>query len=125
MLAAALFAATAMLAGCSFQNRYEREADKITRAVIADDMRPVIGDFAPSIRGEITRVRVAELSDEFAAQGKYEGLKEDDRNCRPGYHCFDVRFAKAPYREILQMNDQGKVTAWFAHMGAPGTPLGT
>lgn len=103
------------LAGCSFQNRYEKEADKITRAVIADDMQPLQADFTPAISQQITRIKVVELSDELAAQGKYQGLKENPQDCAPGYHCFDVKFEKRPYREWLQIDDTGKVSGWRIH----------
>ena len=46
------------LFGCSFQNKNEREADKITRAVIANDLAPVKGDIAPGVT--IPRVKVAD-----------------------------------------------------------------
>ncbi len=114
LLALGLIALT--LAGCSFQNKYEKEADKITRAVIANDMGPVQGDFTPAVSQQITRVKVAELSDELAGLGKYQGLKENPAACTPsGYHCFDVKFEKRPYREWLQMDDTGKVSVWRIH----------
>ena len=103
------------LAGCSFQNKNEREADKITRAVIANDMSGVVDDFDPAIRSQITRVKVAQLSDELNAQGKYEGLKENDANCRTGYVCFDAAFEKRPYHEVMKVGSDGKVQAWSTH----------
>jgi hypothetical protein len=115
--------ALAVLGGCASHNKYETEADKITRAVIANDMTPVASDFAPAISGQLTRVRVAELSDELNAQGAYKGLKEDDQNCAPAAHCFDVTFEKRAYREALALDDNGKVTAWRVHMGDAGSAL--
>lgn len=105
------------LAACAFQNRNEREADKITRAVIENNMAPVMGDFDPAIKGQITRVRVAELSDELSQQGAYQGLKQvTDTWCnRPGYLCFDVNFAKHPYHEVMKVGSDGKVQYWWIH----------
>src|SRR5690348_2817009 len=72
-LAAALAALSlATLAGCGGQNKNEREADKITRAIVANDVSPVMKDFDPTIKGQITRVRVAELSDQLNADGPYQ-----------------------------------------------------
>lgn len=105
----------AALAGCSGQNRNEREADKITQAVLHNDMSPVMGDFDPAIKGEITRVRVAELSDELHDQGAYKGLKQTTVWCKTGYVCFDVSFAKRPYREIMKVGSDGKVQYWWMH----------
>ncbi len=111
------------LAGCASHNKYEKEADKLTRAVVANDMSAVASDFAPSMQGQVTRVKVAQLSDELNAQGAYKSLKENDQNCPPTAHCFDVTFAKSSYREALSLDDNGKVTAWRLHAGAPGTAL--
>ncbi len=116
----ALALAALSLTACSFQNKNEREADKITRAVMNNNVAPVMGDFAPSIKGQITRVRVAELSDELADQGSYEGLKQTTTWCRTGYLCFDVKFAKRPYHEIMQVGSDGKVQYWWIH-AAPQT----
>ncbi len=108
--AAALLCATVLLSACSFENKYEREADKITHAVMQNDLTPVKNDIAPGLN--ISRVKVAEWSDELNDQGKLESIKENDTNCDPGFHCFDVKFEKHMYREQLAMDDQGKVTQW-------------
>src|ERR1700685_2779556 len=82
--AAALLCATVLLAACSFENKYEREADKITHAVMQNDLTPVKNDIAPGLN--ISRVKVAEWSDELNDQGKLESIKENDTNCDPGLH---------------------------------------
>lgn len=110
---AALLAMTAalFLAGCSFENKYEREADKITRAVMSNDLTPVKNDIAPGVN--ISRVKIAEYSDELSAQGKLESIKETTPcQAGPGFHCFIVKFAKRSYLEDLAMDDRGKVTQW-------------
>jgi hypothetical protein len=104
-----LVCAALILAGCSFENKYEREADKITRAVMNNDLAPVKNDIAPGVN--ISRVQIAEYSDELNAQGKLESIKETTP-CEPGSHCFVVKFAKRSYLEELAMDDQGKVTKW-------------
>ena len=106
------------LAACA-GNRNEAEADKITRAVIGNNVSPVMGDFDPAIKGQITRVRVAELSDELNAQGAYQGLKQTTSWCRPGYLCFDVKFAKRPYHEIMKVGSDGKVQYWWIRAAQP------
>lgn len=107
-------AAALVLASCG-RNGNEQVADRITRAVIANDMTPVVNDFDPSIRGQLTRVRVAELSDELNAQGAYEGLKPDTSWCRTGYLCYDVAFKNRPYREVMRVDSDGKVNYWWIH----------
>ncbi|HEY8312939.1 MAG TPA: hypothetical protein VIG51_02090 [Candidatus Baltobacteraceae bacterium] len=119
----ALCCALAALTGCASHNKYENEADKLTKAIVANDMTAVANDFAPSMQGQITRVKVAQLSDELNAQGAYKSIKENDQNCMPAAHCFDVTFEKNAYREVLTLDDHNKVTAWRIHMGAAGTAL--
>lgn len=115
---AALAAASValVLAGCSFQNKNEREADKITHAVINNDLGPVKNDLSPGT--QITRVKVAAWSDELNAQGKYLSIKEA-KTCDPGWHCFDVKFEKHAYTERMRLDENGKVTNWSFHMAMP------
>ncbi len=115
MLVAIAVAVT--LAGCSFQNKYEREADKITRAVMNNDMSPLKNDIAPNLT--ISRVKIAAWSDELDAQGKLESIKENPKcDAGPGWHCFDVKFEKHNYLETMSMDDRGKVTGWTFHMAS-------
>jgi hypothetical protein len=107
-------AALVFLAGCSFQNKYEREADKVTKAVISNDLGPVRDDIDPNVH--ITRVQVAQWSDELSAQGKLESVKEVTSDCTPGWHCFQVKFEKRDYLESLRYNEQGKIVDWRFHM---------
>ncbi|MBV8285198.1 MAG: hypothetical protein JO241_05175 [Candidatus Eremiobacteraeota bacterium] len=102
------------LAGCSFQNKYESEADKITQAVIHNDLSPVRDDIDPNVH--ITRVQVAQWSDELSAQGKLQSVKEITQDCTPGWHCFLVKFDKHNYLESLRYNEQGKIVDWRFHM---------
>ncbi len=108
------FAVTATLAGCSFQNKNEREAERITRAVVDNNLKPVEDDIAKGVA--ITRVKVAEWSDELSTQGKLLSIKETKDNCSVGWHCFDVRFEKRHYIERLRYDENGKVVNWNFHM---------
>jgi len=111
--------AAAGLAACSFQNKYEREADDITRAVMNNDLRPVSGQIAPGVN--IPRVKIAEWSDELNAQGKLLSLKEVTTNCDPGWHCFEVKFEKHAYLERMRLDENGKVVNWTFKMAQ--TPM--
>lgn len=103
------------LAACSGQNRNEREADSITRAIVNNNVSPVMKDFDPAIKGQLTRVRVAELSDQLNADGPYQGLKQDPKAqwCKTGYLCFNADFAKRKYHEFMLLGSDGKVTSWW------------
>ena len=109
-----LATAFAALADCSFQNRNEREAQRITQAVIDNNLQPVAGDIAKGV--PITRVKVAEWSDELNSQGKLISVKETTANCAPGWHCFNVKFQKHDYLERLRFDENGKVVNWEFHM---------
>jgi hypothetical protein len=109
-----VFAAALLLAACSFQNRDEREAQRITNAVIANDFKPIQNDIGKGI--EITRVQIAQWSDELNAQGKLLSVKESSENCEPGWHCFVVRFQKHTYVEHMRFDENGKVVNWDFHM---------
>jgi hypothetical protein len=114
-----LIGAVGTLAGCSFQNRNEREAERITHAVIDNDLKPVQNDIAKGIT--ITRVQVAQWSDELSGQGKLLSLKETPAGCAPGWHCFDVKFEKHEYRERMRFDENGKVVNWDFHMAPAAT----
>lgn len=102
------------LASCSFGNGHERLADAITRAVIANDLSPVMNRLDPKIEGALSRVRVAEFSDELASQGAYEGLKPVSGSwCPQGTLCFDAQFENGTYREVMKLEKNGKVRYWW------------
>ena len=103
-----------LVAACSFENRYEREADRITHAVMDGNLGPVQNDIAKGIN--VSRVQVAEWSDELNAQGKLISVKEVTANCSPGWHCFDLKFEKREYVEKMRFDENGKVVDWQFHM---------
>lgn len=104
-----LFALLGVVAACSFQNKYERQAEDITKAMMNNDLRPVQNEIAPNIH--ITRVQVAEAADELGSQGRLLSVKENTQ-CDPGLHCFDVKFEKRSYTERMRLDENGKVVAW-------------
>ena len=109
-----LIALLMLLTACSYQNGRERVADSITRAVIGNDLSPVMNRLDPSIEGELTRVRVAQLSDELSAQGPYQGLKQTSGSwCPQGVLCFDVQFQNGTYHELMKLAKDGKVRYWW------------
>jgi hypothetical protein len=113
----AIILAAALLAGCSFQNKYEREAEKMTRAAMNNDLGPVQNDIAKGIH--ISRVQVAEWSDELSEQGPLRSVKETTEGCTPGWHCFNVKFDKHDYTERMRFDEEGKVVDWRFHL-VPG-----
>lgn len=119
----AVLAAIAALTACSFQNKNEREAERITRAVMNNDLRPVQGDIEKGVT--IPRVKVAEWSDELNAQGKLQSVKERTTGCQPGWHCFDVKFEKRNYVENMRLDENGKVANWNFKMASAAAAAGS
>ena len=116
--AALLIASTA----CSFQNAYEKKAQKVTEALIADDMTPVKDEIPP---GALTRVQVAEYSAELSGYGKLKSVKEDPAGCPASMHCFDVQFEKRLVREQMLVDDKGKIARFNYHAVDPGQATAT
>jgi hypothetical protein len=115
--AIAIGALALLLSGCAMKNKEEKEADKITQAVIANNMSSVINDFDSQAKPTVTRIAVARLSDELNQQGKYQGVTEvKDASAGPGGHIFDVKFEKHMYTEKMVLDDDGKVRTWNIKM---------
>ena len=103
-----------LLSACSSTNTHEQLADALTRAVVANDLSPVMNRLSPRIEGELTRVRVAEFSDELNAQGAYQGVKQTKASwCPKNALCFDAQFQGAPFHEVMKLSKNGKVTYWW------------
>ena len=114
---AALAVAAVVLGACSFESKNERLADEITKAVMANDLNPVIKDLTPGSDKKITRSEIANWSDELNQQGKLQSVKENP-SCDPGWHCFDVQFEKAKYTERMALDENGKVRDWKFHIAS-------
>ena len=109
----AVAATAVILSACSFESKNERLADEITKAVMANDMSPVMKDLTPGLK--ITRSQIANASDELNSQGKLQSVKENP-SCDPGWHCFNVQFEKHLYTERMSLDENGKVREWHFHI---------
>ena len=113
LVAAALL--IAMTTACSFQNSYEKKAQRVTEALIANDMTPVKDE----IPAGVTRVQVAEYSAELSGYGKLKSVKEDPAGCPSGMHCFDAQFENRLVRERMTIDDKGKIAYFHYHADDP------
>ncbi|GAC1652833.1 MAG: hypothetical protein NVS9B12_02490 [Vulcanimicrobiaceae bacterium] len=119
----AALAVAVFLAGCA--SKQEKEADKITHAVINNNMDPVMKDFDSQLRAQITPIKVAQFSTELREAGAYKSIKEvaTAPNAIPGEHDFIATFEKHTYTETLVLDDDGHVRSWKFHMqGAAAQP---
>ena len=112
----ALALAAAGTAGCFGPNQYERQADDVTKAIIANDMRPVEKDFNALVRPKLeSRGRVGQLSDQLVALGAFKGVKEvTPSDAPPRSHKFDASFEKAaqPWIECMSYDVDGKISSF-------------
>ena len=111
------------LAACFGPNHSEQLADQVTKAIIANDMRPVESDFNAIVRPKLlNHAKVGALSDSLSALGAYKGVKEDTPStARPGEHDFSAQFEKATWRETIVFDSDGKIASFHVNP-PPDTP---
>lgn len=110
-----------LVAGCTFENKNERLAHRITSAVMANDVAGVAALFSP--KAHITRMTVAQYSYELNAQGHLRSIVQTHPcDARGGWLCFDAVFDKRIYREHMRVNKNGLITDWFYHVATTASP---
>jgi hypothetical protein len=102
------------------QNRYEKLADAVTKAIAANNMAPVEQDFNAQYRPQLeNRARVGALSDMVNALGTFQGAKEDPgSDASSGDHRFVAHFDKGQLYEDLKVDSEGKITSFHLHSQA-------
>jgi hypothetical protein len=118
-------AAALALAGCFGENQYEKMADQVTKAIIANDMRPVEKDFNAIVRPKLLdRARVGTLSDQLNALGPLKRIKENTPSgARTGEHTFAVEFQKGTWSEDMTLDSEGKIASFYVRP-RPSTSAG-
>ena len=86
-------------------------ADRITKALAANDMRPVEPEFNALRRPQLeSHGKVGRLSDFVNREGAFKRTKEDTPKDAPaGYHHFIAQFEKGNLSEDLTLDGDGKV----------------
>ncbi len=109
--------AVSALAGRFGENHYEQTADSVTKAIMANDMRPVEADFNAIVRPKLlNRAYVGELSDELNALGQLKRIHETTaRDTAQGEHTFDAVFEKSTWKEVMKIDSDGKISAFYVH----------
>jgi hypothetical protein len=98
-------------------NSYERLAADVTKGIVANDMKPVEGDFNALRRPQLEdRAKVGQLSDQLNALGAFKGVKETTpSDASAGYHTFAATFDKATWNEDMTLDADGKIAAFHVH----------
>ena len=112
------------LAACAGENHYEQLADRVTKAIVANDMRPVEPDFNALRRPQLeNRERVGRLSDDLRPLGAFKAVHEDTPKDAPaGFHHFQAQFEKATWVEDLTVDADGKIAAFHVHAAPQPSP---
>jgi hypothetical protein len=113
IIAFALFIILAVIANMLLHrgNRYERLADRVTKAIANNDMTPVASEFNALRRPQLSdRGKVGRLSDFVNADGAFKSVKEDTPSgSQAGYHHFIAHFDKGDLAEDLTLDVDGKI----------------
>ncbi len=93
------------------ENRYEKLATNVTKAIAANDMHPVDKEFNALTRVKLAdRGTVGRLSDFVNADGALKSVKEDTPSgSTAGYHHFVATFATGKRSEDLTVDADGKI----------------
>ena len=111
------------LAGCFGPNGSERLADRVTTAIVANDMRPVEKEFNAIVRPKLeNRQMVGKVSsDQLSALGRFKGVRETTpRGTSDGKHTFEADFQKAKWVEDMVIDTDGKIAAFHIHQAGQG-----
>jgi hypothetical protein len=113
----AALAVLPMFVGCFGPNKNERLADRVTGAIMANDMRPVEKEFNAIVRPKLeNRQQVGRLSDQLNALGRFKGVRETTPRGTPdGKHIFEVDFQKAKWVEDMAIDADGKIASFHIH----------
>jgi len=93
------------------ENRYEKLATDVTKAVAANNMQPVENEFNALRRPQLDdRGKVGRLSDFVNEDGALKRIKEDTPSgSKAGYHHFIAEFQKGNRSEDLTVDSDGKI----------------
>jgi hypothetical protein len=99
------------------QNANEVLATRVTKAIVANDMKPVEPIFNAADREKLeNRVLVARLSQDLNDLGKFNSVQEDTPNPSPtGYHFFKAKFEKGTWVEEMHFDSEGKIVVFRVH----------
>lgn len=111
----------AVAAGCAASQ--QKLADAVTKAVYADDITPVSGDFNALIRPQLTRASVGALSDKMHAKGDYQGLEPVQKDTADRLYGYAAKFSNGSMLVCMKLDQDGKISAYRVEpLGESGAP---
>lgn len=124
-LASALLSCALVGCGSSSANAPDALADKITRAVYANDYDATVASFDDETKREVTRTDVGALSDRMHALGTLKSLTQRSGNSDTGRYEYDAAFTSGSMLVQLRVDPSGHVGAYRVvpvDTSAPPTP---
>jgi len=87
-------------------------AERVTRAVYANDLDTTLGTFDEATKRDITRAELGALSDRMHAVGAFKSLVQRDGNPDTGRYEFDASFSGGMMLLQMRIDPSGKVGAY-------------
>ena len=114
MRTAIIFGAVAVLAGtaaCGGDNP-QHDADSTTRAVYDVNVDAVTSNFDGSLKPQVTRASVGQLSDKMHALGNYQGLTALSSDPDKGRYNYTARFDNGTMTVEMRIDPDHKIGAF-------------
>jgi hypothetical protein len=111
----ALLSCALLLAACGTQNAAGDPAglaEKITRAVYANDLDTTVASFDDQTKKLVTRGQLGEISDRMHALGDIKSFAQRSADPDKGRYDYDVSFTNGAMLVQLRVDPDGKVGAY-------------
>ena len=108
---AAALASIAFVTACG-GNDANATAERITRAVYANDLDSTIATFDDQTKKDVTRGELGEISDMMHGLGDFKSLTPRSANADSGRYEYDAAFTKGSMLVQLRIDASGKVGAY-------------
>ena len=97
-------------------------ADQTTRGVYAADYDATTARFDDTLKSQVTRASIGQLSDQMHALGTYQGLKQTSADPDKGRYDFEATFDKGTMLVELRIDPNDKIGAYRIVPQAAATP---
>ncbi len=87
-------------------------AEKITRAVYADDYDSTTADFDAGTKGDVTRTELGAISDRMHVLGTLQTFSQRSADAAAGKFQYDANFEKGAMLVEIRFDPDGKVAAY-------------
>jgi hypothetical protein len=108
-----------MAVGCANSGDPSALAEKITRAVYANDFDGSTADFDDTLKGEVTRAEVGAISDKLHDLGDIKQFSQRSANADTGRYDYDVTLDRGSVVVQLRLDPSGKVGAYRVVTAVP------